>query len=57
MCHHEFVSLIFMPNMIESGTGVTFNDDFVNSTRLWAIIVISSVMALIIALMLTLLTA
>ena len=57
MCHHAFVSLIFILNMIESGTGVTFNDDSVNSTRLWAIIVISSVMALTIALMMALMTA
>ena len=34
VCPHEFVLLIFILNMIESGPGVTFSDDSVNSTRI-----------------------
>ena len=33
VCPNEFVSLIFILNMIGSGPGVTFSDDSVNSTR------------------------
>ena len=45
--------------MIKSSSGprVTSSDDSVNSTRLWAMLVISSVMALMIALMMALMTA
>ena len=51
VCPHEFVSLIFILNMIGSGPRVTFSYDSVNSTRLRTMIVISSVMALMMALL------
>ena len=57
MCSHEFVLLVFILNMIGSGPRVTFSDDSVNSTMLRTMIVISPVMALMITLMMTLMTA
>ena len=54
VCPHEFVSLIFILNMIGSGPGVTFSNDSVNSTRIPAMLVIPPVMTLMMSLMMTL---